>query len=110
MTDALQKVQSGDALKIQAATFNTFVDSARDYLQRQQGTAQKPTQTFRQTGIVLVKNNSGADRGRFGVLGIDGPILVRCLWNWRLDSIRISATPQSKRMASWRLLPIAPET
>ena len=29
MTDALQQVKSGDALKIPAATFNTFVDSAK---------------------------------------------------------------------------------
>ena len=52
MRGCLAKVKSGDALKIPAATFNTFVDSARDFLQRQQGTGGKPTQAFRQTGIV----------------------------------------------------------
>jgi len=72
----LAKVQSRDPLKIPAATFNTFVDSARDYLQRQQGTGGKATQTFRQTGIVLVKNNSGADRGRFAALGIDASVFT----------------------------------
>jgi len=72
----MNKVKSGDLLRIPAATFNTFVDSARDYLQRQQGTGGRPTQTFRQTGIVPVKNNSGADRGRFAVLGIDSPIFT----------------------------------
>ena len=63
----LTKVQSGDSLNIPAATFNTFVDSARDYLQRQQGTGGKPTQAFQQTGIVPIKNASGADVGRFAV-------------------------------------------
>ena len=76
MTNVLRKVKSGDPLKIPAATFNTFVDSARDYLQRQQGAAQKPTQAFRQTGIVPVKNGSGTDAARFAVLGIDGPIFT----------------------------------
>ena len=76
MGNQLGKVRSGDPLKIPAGTFNTFVDSARDYLQRQQGTGGRPTQAFRQTGIVPVKNGSGTDRGRFGVLGIDGPIFT----------------------------------
>jgi len=76
MGDTLKKAKPGDPLRIPAATFNTFVDSARDYLQRKQGTGQKPTQAFRQTGIVLVKNASGADRGRFDVLGIDAPIFT----------------------------------
>jgi len=56
-------------------TFNTFVDAARDYLQRQQGTNQKPTQAFRQTGIVLVRNDSGGDLNRLAVLGIDSPVI-----------------------------------
>ena len=76
MVDILRKVQSGDPLKIPAATFNTFVDSARDYLQRQQGTGGKATQTFRQTGIVPIKNASDADAARFTVLGIDSPIFT----------------------------------
>jgi len=75
MGDHLKKVRPGQPLDIPAATFNTFVDAARDYLQRQQATSGKPTQSFRQTGIVPVKNASGADAARFTVLGIDSPIL-----------------------------------
>ena len=74
MGDSLKKVKSGDPLKIPAATFNTFVDSARDHLQHQHGTGGRPTQAFRQTGIVPVKNGSGADAARFAVLGVDSPI------------------------------------
>ena len=76
MGDPLKKVKSGDTLRIPASTFNTFVDAARDYLERQQGTEQKPTQAFRQTGIVPVKNASGTDAARFAVLGIDSPIFT----------------------------------
>ena len=72
----MKKVKPGESLSIPAQTFNTFVDSAQDFLNRRQSTSQRPTQSFRQTGIVLVKNNSGADRGRFDVLGIDGPIFT----------------------------------
>ncbi len=40
MGDSLKKVKSGDPLVIPAATYNTFVDAARDYLARQQDQAQ----------------------------------------------------------------------
>jgi len=68
MTDHLKKVQSGDALKIPASTFNTFVDSARDYLQRRQSQSGRATPSARKSGIVLVKNNSGSDVGSFAIL------------------------------------------
>jgi len=35
MFDTLRKVKPDDSLVIPAATFNTFVDSARDFLARQ---------------------------------------------------------------------------
>ena len=47
----LRKVKSGDPLKISGGTFNTFVDSPREYM--------------------WVRY---ADAGRFAVLGIDLPI------------------------------------
>jgi len=72
----MKKVQSGDALKIPAATFNTFIDAARDFRSRQQGSHQTAQQRFRSSGIILVKNTSGYDRERFDILGIDGPIFT----------------------------------
>jgi len=36
MGDNMKKVRSGDPLVIPAATFNTFIDAARDYLMRGQ--------------------------------------------------------------------------
>lgn len=48
MTIALQKVKSGDPLRIPAATFNAMIDTARDHQQRQQGREQTSFQAFRQ--------------------------------------------------------------
>lgn len=74
--DSLKKVKSGDPLRIPARTFNTFIDSARDYLQRSQSSGGRPTQSVRQTGIALVKNDSGTDVDRFAVLQITGPLFT----------------------------------
>jgi hypothetical protein len=74
MGDAMKKVKPGDPLVIPAATFNTFIDSARDFLARQHQQAQAGTPSGRHNCIVLVRNDSGADRERFDVLGISGPV------------------------------------
>lgn len=72
----MQKVKRGDPLVIPAATFNAFVDAARDFEDRQRGTAAKPRAELRPFGLVPVRNESGADRQRFDVLGVAGPILT----------------------------------
>ena len=76
MGDTFKKVQSGDPLRIPAETLNTFIDAARDFKARRQSRTREPQFDFRQTGIIPVKNNSGADRNRFDVLGIDRPIFA----------------------------------
>ena len=76
MSDHLKKVKSGDPLKIPAATFNTFVDTARDYQARKHQQGQGSRAAVRHSGLVLVKNASGADRQRFDVLGVNGPIFA----------------------------------
>jgi len=70
MTTALKKVRSGDSLVIPAETFNAFVDTALAFKRQQRGVAREPQREQRQTGIILVRNESGADRARFDVLGI----------------------------------------
>jgi hypothetical protein len=75
MAAVLKKVRSGDPLVIPAATFNTFVDTAR-YVADQRCSAQlDPGRDYRQAGIVLIRNESGADRARCEVLGISGIIV-----------------------------------
>jgi len=72
---ALSKVRSGDPLVIPAATFNAFVDTARDFQERQRSATRDGLPDWRQTGIVLIRNDSGADRGRFDVLGVAGTVI-----------------------------------
>jgi hypothetical protein len=74
MGDTLKKVKPGDPLVIPAAAYNTFVDAAREFLARQHRQAQAGTPSGRHNCIILVRNDSGADRQRYQVLGIDWPI------------------------------------
>jgi hypothetical protein len=76
MGDALGKVQSGEKLRIPAAAYNAFIDTALDLRRRQQTSQQDSTPQARQTGIILVRNDSGADRGRFDVLGVSGVVIT----------------------------------
>ncbi|MDX2198606.1 MAG: hypothetical protein SF069_06500 [Phycisphaerae bacterium] len=76
MPSPLQKVKRGDPLVIPAGTFNTMIDAARDFEQRQRSTQRTTQRDQLDAGIVLLRNQSGADRGRFDVLGISGPIIA----------------------------------
>ncbi|MBM4017419.1 MAG: hypothetical protein FJ288_03680 [Planctomycetes bacterium] len=74
MGDTLKKVQPGQRMVIPAQTFNTFIDAARDYLQRQQNQGGDPLAEPRQAGVILVRNDTGEDRALFDILGLDGPV------------------------------------
>jgi len=74
--DPLQKFQVGQPFKPKAETFNTFVDAARAHRQRQHDRGRQPHGEFRQTGIIRVRNDSGADRDRFDILGINTPVIT----------------------------------
>ena len=71
----LRKVQPNDKLRIPAAVYNAFVDAAIDHQSRQRNTEQTPQNAHQSSGIVLVRNDSGAARARFDVLGTDAPII-----------------------------------
>lgn len=74
MGDALKKVQAGQRLEIPAETYNAFLDAVRAERARRHSIEQEPGDEFRQTGIIKVRNNTGA-RERFDVLGLDTPIV-----------------------------------
>ena len=76
MPDTFKKVQRGDPLVIPAATFNTFIDAARDFQQRQRSARRRAQRERQDAGIILVRNESGQDRERFDVLGIQGRIIT----------------------------------
>ncbi len=73
--DHLKKVQSGDPLRIPAATFNAMIDTAVDYRRRTAHIGQKAEPSFRQASMVLVRNDSGSNQNRLAVLGIESPII-----------------------------------
>ena len=74
--DTMKKVQAGDKLKIPAETFNTFIDTARGFRAAQQNVRRQLQPEFHDTDIVLVHNDSEADRQRFDILGIDSVIFT----------------------------------
>ena len=76
MADTFRKVAPGERLTIPARTYNAFVDAARDYQGRQMGQEQGSTPGGKNAGTILVRNDSGADRERFDVLGIDSPVFT----------------------------------
>jgi hypothetical protein len=71
----LKKVHTGDPLRIPAATFNTLIDVARDHLANRQNSARQPGPALPPPGVILtIRNDSGSDRDRFEVLGLDEPV------------------------------------
>jgi len=76
MGDALSKVQSGQPLRIPAAAYNAFVDVARLHQQNQTELAGAGRPAARNPNLVLVRNDSGADVGRFGVLAISDSVFA----------------------------------
>lgn len=75
---SLKHVQSGQPLRIPASDWNAIIDATRAHYEQQANVASgKPATTgANTTGIVYVKNASGADQERFAVLGIDTPIIL----------------------------------
>jgi hypothetical protein len=71
----LRKVRTGDPLRIPARAYNAFVDAAQlaQRLNADAGHDQALPQA--REHLVLVRNDSGEDLPRFGVLGIAGPII-----------------------------------
>ena len=76
MSDPLKKVRTGDPLVVPAQAYNAFIDAARDFQQRTAHIGQTATPGYRSAGIVLVKNESGAARERFDVLGLGDPVIL----------------------------------
>ena len=75
MGDPFRKVQPGQELAIPAEAYNGFVDAAVAVRRNRRLFEQGGERDFREATIVKVRNQSGNDRSRFAVLGIDGPII-----------------------------------
>ena len=68
----LQKVQTGEKLHVKAGDWNAFIDAAVAEMNRRNSQKQVPHRQPKSSGIVRVRNDSGADLARFGVLGVSG--------------------------------------
>lgn len=72
MRPQLERLKAGQRLDgIPARAWNAFVDAAEYVQALQSGLGGSTRRPARQSTIVKVKNNSGTDRDRFDVLGID---------------------------------------
>jgi hypothetical protein len=77
MPDPYAKVQEGQRVNpISMVTWNGFVDAARDFRARQLGNATNGPNITRRADIVKVLNNTGDDVDRYGILGLDEPIIL----------------------------------
>jgi hypothetical protein len=75
MTGDLRKVRTGDPLRIPARAYNAFVDAAHVARRIDSDTSAGPALRGPNEHMVLVRNESGVDLPRFGILGIDRPII-----------------------------------
>lgn len=71
----LRKVKPGEPLVIPASAYNAFVDAALDYQDRRLSLGQGGMPPGQNSNLIVVKNNSGADRSRFQILGIDSVVI-----------------------------------
>ena len=76
MNDPFAHQQPGQSfLPVHSIAWNAMKDAGRAQLQRQlDRQAGRVEPDFNQSGIVMVRNDSGGPLGRYSVLGIDGPV------------------------------------
>jgi len=71
----MKKVNPGDHLEIPAATYNAFIDAAREVQSRPFDTSNRPRPfAASDATIITVRNSSDVNRDRFDVLYVSSPI------------------------------------
>jgi hypothetical protein len=71
----IAKVSSGQPLKIPAAAFNAFVEAANAHQNSQHAQSSDARSTPVAVGMISVRNDTGAPRDRFTIVGIDSPVI-----------------------------------
>lgn len=71
MTTPLRKVTDGQEFSVGARTWNAFIDAAVAHRGRNRDPRSELLQSSREATTILIRNDSGEDVPRFGVLGID---------------------------------------
>ncbi len=72
----MKRVQNGDEVSLSANAYNAWCDAAEDLQSRRMSQTGVARPERRVPDVVLVRNDSGADVDRYGILGIDGPIIT----------------------------------
>ena len=75
MGDALKKVQAGQRMEIPAEAYNAFIDAVRQERARRHSIEQDAGVELRQTGIIKVRNQTGANQDRYNILALRSPIV-----------------------------------
>jgi hypothetical protein len=92
MSQTLNKVNSGDPLRIPATAYNAFVEAALAHRQSQQnitGGSKTPLPS-NALNLVKVKNDSGTDVPQYGILGIGGSVFdpaTAALDQWKTELV-----------------------
>jgi hypothetical protein len=73
--DPFEPVHDGQELEIPAEAYNAFIEVALAHRRRLPGRADPTTDYFDQAGIIYVRNDTGADRYRFEIVGLDSPVI-----------------------------------
>lgn len=73
---SIRKVTPGEPVRLSAEMHNLSVQAIEHYQRMGRGFRDVPLHEFQQTGICLIRNDSGSDVPRFGVLGIDSPLFT----------------------------------
>jgi hypothetical protein len=74
--DAFRRVKSGEDLEVSARAWNSFLDAAAAVRGHLHDRTQDIATEFLQGDVVKVKNTTGSDAPRFGVLGITGVVFT----------------------------------
>lgn len=76
MADPFRKVRTGEPLRIPAPAYNAFIDAAHVARRIDPDSFRDSALPGAHEHLVLVRNDSGEDLPRFGILGIAGPIIT----------------------------------
>jgi len=93
MSEAFRKVRSGEPLNIPAAAYNAFIDAALANRRNENAIGREPKQSQRDRSVVSIRNDSGIDAPRFGVLGVDGSLFVASAAGFTTQNPLIGVAP-----------------
>lgn len=97
--DQLRRPQRGDPLKIPAFVYSEMLDTVEFVRGLRRSESASMVRLARDRGLVKVKNESGSDVARFGILGVDGIIAAinptDNLAAWKNEPVLSGNTPDT---------------